>query len=66
VTDRENEVLETVNDILGTTYKTLEQVPDDKLKRVYIILKIIQILDRRPDLTHVLDSFPFSIHGGEK
>lgn len=41
----EYDVLATVNVVLNTTYTDLDDVPTSKLNRVYMILRITQILE---------------------
>jgi len=49
--------LKAINEILETNYTRLDQVPTDKLTRVYLLLKIEDILIDHPEFTIFMEDY---------
>lgn len=43
-------ILNAVNELLDTAYANLDDVPDEKLRRVYLLLSIELLLAQYPDV----------------
>jgi hypothetical protein len=53
-----DDILPLINDILKSQYKTVDDIPSDKLQRAWMILRINQILHEHPEKKIFLSRLP--------